>query len=145
MDVRKPAWLNHNPSMIILPLFCGLLAAVAFILALAWTVPGPSQGRRLGIVAGSAAAVMLIAISLMIAGGILEREPETPESQESQFGTGWAFITSMTGLPLIQLAMGLLGSILLPRAPMAVRVIVAIAVGLVAGGLLWLVVAMAVV
>lgn len=127
-----------------LPLFCGLLAVAVFVSTLVWTQPGPSQGRRLSIVAGSALALLFVTVAMMIAGGLLERERETAASQENQFGTGWGVVSLVTGLPLMMLALALLGTALLPRAPMALRTIVSIAVGILAGGLLWILIAIAV-
>lgn len=110
----------------------------AFTLALVWTKPGPKQKRRRAIVAWSAGALLLIAVVIMVGDGILENVSETPESRESQWGTGWAILAGIIALPLVLLSVALFAVAYTTAQEMGTRVFISMAATVVIGGpLFW--------
>lgn len=111
----------------------------AWVGALVWTSPGPKQQRRRVILVWAAGALLLLAIVFMIGGGVLENVSTTPESEESQWGTGWAILAGAAALPMVLLSVAAFAVAYTTAQPMGTRVAVSMAATVFVGGpLFWL-------
>lgn len=135
--MRRTVWRFMTPAQSIgLLLFVGL-PLLMLAGSIAWTAPGPHERRHRNFVIGAAVGLLLLAIAILIGGGVLEHVNETPESKENQFGAGWAFLALTVTLPVIMLSLAMFGVAITAGLPVVARFLVSIAAAVPLGGLLW--------
>lgn len=120
---------------IVSTVLAGLFAA--FIVAFAWTAPGPAQARHLRIIKLIAIALAVVIIAFGIASGLAEGFKATPESDSNQFGAGYVVVGLIIALPFILLDMGLFGLVLWSSDNGGTRLAWSLGTGVVAGLIAW--------